>query len=127
MFNTLKTLFINKTPSEQDIQKINSFVMLRWLSNDKQTSYPANILNIYSDIPIDIQYKFLKKYFKITGVKNKFIKYPKDEKLPEELEKLYLNIQKYYNVNRDIAKKYFELMDDEQRDRLYNMYNEGLV
>jgi hypothetical protein len=124
MFNTLKTLLNNQQPQEEKINKINSFVMIKWLSGNRSTVIPANFININYNIPIYNQYKFLDDYFILTNIKNKinFIKYNKeDQKINEIIE----NIQRYYNVNLSIAKKYYELMSKEEKAKFKDIYTEG--
>jgi hypothetical protein len=126
MFDTLKTLLNNRTPSEEEINKINSFVMIKWLSGNRSTVIPANFININYNIPLYNQYKFLDDYFILTGVKKKinFIKFPKNISKESEIIE---NIQRYYNVNPETAKKYYELMSKEDKKRFNDIYTEGKI
>lgn len=125
MFKTLGTLLNRKTPTEEEISKISSYVMINWLSNNKDTVIPANYININYNIPITNQYKFLDDYFELTGIKNKisYIKYNKTNKLQNE--EIINNIERYYNVNKSDAIKYYNLMDKKERVAMKNMYKEG--
>ena len=53
----------NKTPSEADLKKIQSFVYCKWLAGDYRTIATANTINQYSDIPIENQYYLVKNQF----------------------------------------------------------------
>ncbi len=125
MFKTLGTLLNRKTSTEEEISKISSYVMINWLSNNKDTVIPANYININYNIPITNQYKFLDDYFELTGIKNKisYIKYNKTNKLQNE--EIINNIERYYNVNKSDAIKYYNLMDKKERVAMKNMYKEG--
>ena len=69
----------NKTPSEADLKKIQSFVYCKWLAGDYRTIATANTINQYSDIPIENQYYLVKNQFagKIRNIK--YVKSEKDE------------------------------------------------
>ena len=128
MFKTMTTLLNKKTPEKSDIEKISSFVMVKWLSNNKTTVIPANIINLNYQLPIYNQYRFLDDYFELTGIKQKIssIRYNKEKK--EILEETVLgNIKKYYQVNQQIAKKYYQLMDDTEKKKFSEMYKEGKI
>ena len=125
MFKTLKTLTSNShNPKKEDIEKINSFVMVKWLSNNPNTVMAANAINLNDKIPIQNQFRFLDDFYTLNGVKNRrlYIPWGKKENIPKQLEKLIDNIQTFYKVNRDTAFEYFKLMDNTQKDRLYEMY-----
>ena len=125
MFKTMGTVFKNQYPQKEDIKKISSFVFIRWLSNNKLTVIPANIINYNYNIPIENQYKFLKDYYKLTGINKKvsFIKYNKNEKENEIIQ----NIAKFYSVNYYTAKSYYNLMDKKEHKRFKDMYKEGRI
>ena len=122
----MTTVLTNQTPSKEEIEKISSWVMIRWLSNNQKTCIPANIINLNDKIPIWNQYKFLDDYFKLIGLQNKrlFIKYPKNE---EKKNLITENIQKYYQVNQTTAEQYYRLMDKKERERFRDLYKEGKV
>jgi hypothetical protein len=120
VFKTLNSLLTYKTPSKEEIEKINSFVMIRWLSNNQLTVVPSNFVNF--DIPVYNQYLFLDTYFKLSGIKNKvkFIPYNKSKK-----EEIVENIARWYNVNYNTAQQYYDLMDTNQRKKFKNIFKEG--
>ncbi len=78
-------------------------------------------------MPVTAQFQFADDYASLTKMANKvkFIGFDKKVNNPE-MEKLLGNIQRYYKLNEQQAMEYFEMMDDTQRDRFYNMYEEGL-
>ncbi len=125
MWNTLYKLFNNKTATKEEIEKIPSYIMIRWLSGNKLTVIPANIINLNYNIPIYNQYKFLDDYYTLTGINKKIskIKYNKDIKETEIIE----NIAKYYKVNLWTAKKYYNLMPEDERKSFKDLYKEGKV
>ena len=67
--------FVNTQYTLKEKQNINPFFLLRFVSNDPNTIYIANMLNIYKSIPIEIQYNFIKNS---SLEKIAFINYPKN-------------------------------------------------
>ena len=127
MFKTMTGVLKNTPfPPKENIEKISSFIMIRWLSGNQNTVIPANIINVNYNLPIYNQYRFLDDYFKLTGLKNKklFIKYNKKQEKISETQK---NIQRYYNINQETAKQYYNLMSKEEHKRFNNMYKEGKI
>lgn len=117
----------HKNPTKEQAKKINSFFFCRWLSNNRHTTPISCILNRYYDIPNDVQLMFANDYIELTGLRNKvsFIGVNK-EKMHPDLQKLLNNIKRYYKINDQQAEEYFKLMDNNERNRLFNMYNEGI-
>jgi intein-encoded DNA endonuclease-like protein len=128
MWNTMKTLLNNKQPKEDEINEINSYVLIRWLSGNKNTVLPANIINL-NPPPIQNQYRFLDDYFQLAKIKNnvKYIHYIKDDKLSKTFLDGVENVQKFYNVNFETAKEYWALMDKKEQKRFKEMYKEGKI
>ncbi len=127
-FKVMTSLLNNDIPTEAEKETMNSFFLCRWLSNNKHTLQMANIINIYYNVPIKIQYKFCEDYIFLTSMKNKvkFISFSKETQ-NKDYQKLLENIQKKYNVNEIQAQEYFGLMDNNTRDKIYNMYDVGKV
>ena len=115
-------------PTKEQTKKINTFFFCRWLSNNKLTTPIAHILNTYYNIPTEVQFRFAQDYSDLENLpgKIKFIGNSK-EKHPKEMEKLLNNIKRRYKVNDQQALEYFNLMNNEERDRLYCMYDEGRI
>ncbi len=126
MFKTMSAILSHKTPSKEEIQKISSFIMIRWLSGNVNTVIPANIINCNYNLPVYNQFRFLDDYCNLTGIKNKklFIKYNKSQ---EKVTKTQENIARYYNINLNTAKQYFNLMSEEEQESFKNLYKEGKI
>lgn len=91
-------------PSLEEMNKINPFFFARYISNDPSTIHIANVLNNFSNIPIDCQYKLV-RYSTIDKIS--FINYNKKIK-SKDIEV----IMKYYNTNEETAKEYLEIIKD---------------
>ncbi len=126
-FKVMTSILNNTQPTEKEILTLNSFFCCRWLSNNRFTVQMGNEINKNYDIPINIQYKFYTDVVELSNMKKhvSFIKYSKD-KQNKEFQKLMDNIQRKYKVNETVAQDYFNLMDNEEKNRIYNMYNEGI-
>lgn len=105
-------------PTKEELSKINSFFLVRYISNDPNTIYIANTLNCnVSFIPIEAQYKFVRES---TLNKVAFINYPKkDKKYSKQNIKL---IKTHYKCNDRIAKEYIDLMPEEEINKLLQQY-----
>lgn len=116
-FDAFSSLLKGKEIPLNEQQQINSYLMLRWLSGDQRTLHAANQVNLYYDIPVDVQYKMFRQM--LHGKLN-FIKYPKGSKVqsPENLEL----IQKHYNVSADKAIEMSELISKEEIKYLKEIY-----
>ena len=125
-FKVMTSLLNNQTPTEEEIKTLNSFFMCRWLSNNKHSLPMAHTINLYYNMPILIQYKFCEDFVAMVNMKSKvnFISFSK-EKQNKDLLQYIENIQKRYKVNEVQAQEYYNLMDEEAREYIYNLYNEG--
>ncbi len=125
-FKVMTSLLNNTTPTKDEIKTLNSFFMCRWFSNNPHTVSMGNMVNLYYDMPLEIQYKFCEDYIAMTRMKDrvKFISFSKD-KQNKDFQKLMDNIQRKYKINEEQAQEYFNLMDNDERNKIYNMYNEG--
>jgi hypothetical protein len=130
IFQEFKKLLKDDYPSEEIIEKLPMFVMLRWLSNHPSTVVPANITNVmYQGMGKDVNkltYRFLDDYFKLTGIKSRLrsIDYNKSEFKENDVIK---NISKYYKVNYQTAEGYYKLMPEQEKEKFKNIYKEGRV
>ena len=126
-FKVMTSLLNNTTPTSDEIGTMNSFFACRWLSNNKHTLPMANTINRHYNIPVNVQYKFYEDYIYLTNMKNdvKFISFSKD-KQDKNFIKLMENIQRKYNIGVDQAQIYYNLMTNEQKNEIYNLYNEGI-
>jgi len=127
-FKVMTSLLNETKPTPEEIETLNSFFLCRWFSNNPHTVAMGNMINLYYNMPLNIQYKFCEDYIELTNMKNKvkFINASKD-KQNKDFEKLMENIQKKYKVNEITALEYFELMDNDERNKIYNMYDHGRV
>ncbi len=114
-------------PSKEELQNINTFFFTRWLSNNRYTMPIAFELNLHYNIPPEVQYLFANDYVELTNMRKKvkFIGQQK-EKMHPDLQKLLDNISRRYNINENSAYDYLKLMDEDERIKTYNMYEEGV-
>ena len=121
MFPTMwSSLDKNKTPSKEDLKKIQSFVYCKWLAGDHRTINTANIINQYSDIPIENQYYLVKNQF---AGKIRNIKYVKSEK--DDADENTISILcKHYKISTEKAKDYLNFISSEELRYLKELYVE---
>jgi hypothetical protein len=104
-------------PTIKEKLTINPFFFVRWLSNSPKAIHIANVFNrFYKEIPINIQYDIAKQLLKN---KIKYIQFPKKS---EENNDIILNISKYYKINLDKAKEYWNLMPEKEREYFRTLY-----
>ena len=110
-WQVITSLLNNKTPTQEEIKTLNSFFLVRWLSNNKFTLPIASYINLYYNIPSEIQYQFAEDYIHLTGLKNKvkFIYYKKQE--TEEIQ-LLNTIKEKYKINEKQAQEYYNIIKD---------------
>ncbi len=118
----------DQMPSYEQAGGMNSFFFARWLSNNPVSLPIAAVINRDYQVPEAVQYLFANDYIELTNMRKKvkFISFGKDKKHPD-YQKILDNISRYYNISEPQAVEYFNLMDDNQRDRLMAMYLEGLM
>ena len=105
-------------PTEEEIKTLNSFFLVRYISNDPNSIYIANILNCnVKNIPIEAQYNFVRNS---TLSKVAFINYPKKEKLVSDKE-LKL-IMSYYKCSANVAKDYIKILGTEKTQEILEKY-----
>jgi hypothetical protein len=114
-------------PKKEEIEKINTFFFCRWLSNNRFTVPIAGILNKYYNIPIYVQYIFANDYVELVQMRNKvkFIGIQKEYRSVNE--DILKNIKRYYKINDEEAQEYCKLMNEKEKNRFLNMYNEGMI
>ena len=118
-YRVMTSILTNYQPSLEEKLSINSFFLCRWLSNSTKAIHISNIINrYYKEIPVNIQYDFVKDTLHKDGVK--YIKYAKKE---EEPIKTIQNISKFYNITLDNAKQYYALMDDKEKYKFEHIYD----
>lgn len=112
MSSTIKKDFI---PTDDEIASINSFMMCRWLSNHPMGVEVANFINNNTDLPINVQYWFVRSA--MNGIK--YIAYPKGIDKKDEVLEI---ISKHYDCNFEIAKEYLRLLPPSEKDRIIAIY-----
>ena len=121
------SLLQKQMPSYEQAASVSSFFMCRWLSNNKVSIPIAAVINRDYNVPEAVQYIFANDYIELTQMRQKvkFISFSKDKMNPM-MKKILDNISRFYNVSEPQAVEYFNLMDDASRDRMMDMYNEGI-
>jgi len=120
MFRTLTGVLDPKQkPTDEEIQKIPSFIFCRWLSGNRATIGAANMFNMYYDIPIVNQYKMIKAAF--SG-KIKFIPYPKN--VTTESLKSVEFIARHFNISLEKAQEYITIIDKDELKNIIDMHTE---
>lgn len=104
--------------SEEEIEKIPSYVFLRWLSGSPYTVLAANFINMYNKIPVTNQFYMIRHAF---GDKIKFIKYPKGSNEKGDSYELEC-LMKYFNISLEKAKEYRELIDEKELQNIVQMF-----
>jgi len=105
-------------PSIEEIKKVNSFFLTRYISNDPASIYIANALNCMSKIPMEAQYKFV---LHSTLDKVAFINYPKKERIISDKE-LQI-IMRHYKVSEIVAKDYVKILGEERTKEILSYYD----
>jgi len=123
MFKTLTgCLDKRKNPTDEEINKIPSYIFCRWLSGNPHTISAANQINFYYNIPMPQQYKMIKSAF---AGKIKYIPYPKNVSVNELKEVQYIAV--HFNINTEKAKEYIELMDPKEKQEIVQMYTDAEI
>lgn len=121
MFKTItSSLDPKKTPTYEELQKIQPFVFCRWLSGNPITILAAAQLNYYYDIPIENQYMVVKSAF---AGKIKYIPYPKKDSTTSDIDPKVIDyLCDYFKINQYDAKEYLELISTEELKKITEMY-----
>lgn len=106
IFTVLKGEKYSPTPSDEELEKIPSFMFCRYLGGNPSTIFAANQFNMYhKEIPMPLQYKMVKQVF---GGKKLYSQLPKKSKTSEDLDCLC----KHFKISRDKAKEYRTFLSD---------------
>lgn len=116
-FDAFTTILKGEELSQQDKEKINSYLLLRWLSGDRRVLPAANTVNQYYNIPAKAQYDLFRG---MLHGKLKFIRYPKgaSQKTNNDIEL----ISKHYNVSFDKAHEMLEFISKKELKELQEIY-----
>lgn len=118
VFKIITSCLNNYQPSDDEINQIPSFLFCRWLSGNKITVFAGNEINKYYNIPVECQYKMVKKAF---NGKIRFIQFPKAIK--EDTSKDIEIIQKHFNLSYEKANEYLSFISKEELSNLKRIYN----
>ncbi len=117
-YNIMTSVLTNYQPTPEEKRTINSFFLCRWLSNNPRSIFIGNAINrYYIELPLIQQYDIAK--FMLSG-KIKYIQFPKKEK---NKNKTIDNISRFYKISIETALDYYELMTDEEKDEMTEIYN----
>ena len=121
MFQTMATI-VNKKywPSDEEINKISSFMLVRYVSNDVNGIQMALYIDYFDKIPMVAQYRFFRHSL---ADKISYIKFPAKEKVnnAEELE----IIQNHYKINQIMGMDYLKRLPQYEIDRLVALYTDN--
>jgi hypothetical protein len=107
MFKAMATVLTNVKATESEMKKISPFIFRKWLGNHPGTIQAANFLNIYNDIPFELQYDFIQQ--SIKG-RISYIPYVGKKKQDnKQIEKVAI----HYNISYEKAEEYLEFLTKE--------------
>ena len=116
-YQIMTSILSNYNPTLEEKLTINGFFFTRYLSNNPKAIHIGNVFNrYYKEIPLNIQYDLAKQLLK---GKIKFIQFPKKEK---NLDIIIINISKFYKINIDKAKEYYNIMGENERLKFEKLY-----
>lgn len=117
-YNVMKSAVDKKiVPTLDEIKQINSFFLVRYISNDPASIYIANALNCNFKIPIESQYKFI---LNSTLDKVAFINYPKKERLLKDKDMKI--ITRHFGINESVAKDYIKILGPKKVEEILEKY-----
>lgn len=118
MFKTLTGLLDpKKTLNTEEVKKIPSWLLCRWLSGNPNTLKMANVFNVYSGIPVECQAKMVRDTF---AGKVKYIPYPKQTKHQDEKSVEY--VAEYFKISLPKAREYIEVMSEDELKNIVQMF-----
>ena len=117
IFDILKHIN-SKEALEFDMKDYNVFMINRGLSNNLDTLFFAEVINRYSHLDKDIQYRF---YFDAIPKGKRFGKWNKSLAINTDVAL----IMETYEVNQRVAESYLKLMNDDAIHLLHKNNNKG--
>jgi len=105
-------------PTPSEIKALNSFFLVRYISNDPNTIYIANALNCNYRIPIEAQYNFVRNS---TLNKVSFITYQKKEKFVTDKEMKIL--MRHFNTKENVVKEYIKILGKDKTKEILDKYS----
>lgn len=118
IFQIMSTVLKNEDISEDLISQIPPFIFCRYLGSDPHCLSIANFLNLYYNIPINLQYYAAKSILK---GKLKYIKYISTAK---QDDKTLENLMKYYKISYNVAKQYLNFISKSELEKINKIYQE---
>lgn len=119
MWNTVFTVMDKKKrPSDEEIQKIPSFMFMKWLGGNSSTIFAANQINFYYHIPIVNQYDMIKQSF---AGNNLYIKMPKSKENTQAVDEI---LARHFKINIDKVQEYKDIIGDKEASKIIDMYSE---
>jgi len=119
MFQVFDKILKKQNVSDEDLEKISTFVMNQYLSGDRVAVQLANIFNQYDNIPVRQRIQVVQGLLPV-GIK--YIKYPKKNK---EKDKYLDLLMKHFNIRSDVAKLYYEILSVDDLVGLEEQYKKG--
>jgi len=108
----------SKDELDFEMKDYNSFMINRGLSNNLDTLFFADVINKYSQLDKDIQYRF---YFDAIPKGKRFGKWHKSLVINTDVTL----IMETYKVNQRVAESYLKLMNDDAIKILHEKNNRG--
>ena len=112
----------NFIPTEEEYDKISSYLFLRYFSNDPYGLMLVNDLNIRNNIPRKWEYWFMRI---LMPPSTRYIRYNKKEKFEDE--ELLEHLRHYYKCSENTAKEYYEMLPKDEIERIKGLYKVGNV
>lgn len=108
---------INKKfiPTLDEIKTVNSFMLCRTISNHPLGVEVANFINNAYDIPIEVQYWFVRS----TLNKVNYISYPKKQANNDKDIEI---IAEHFECNYMQAKQYYKMLPEDERNKILVKY-----
>ena len=104
-------------PTPEEVKSVNSFFLVRYISNDPNSIYIANALNCNHVMPIEAQYNFVRNS---TLDKVAFINYPKKDKMLKDADMKI--IMSHFKISESVAKDYLKILGTEKTEEILNKY-----
>lgn len=110
MFNAFKKILTQEKLTDGDVSKVNTFVLLRWLSGDPRLMPLANSLNTSGGTTgFNIETRALcEAISKALKGKVRFIKYPSARKDDTSKPQIIEKISSYFEVSPTEAQEYYD-------------------
>jgi hypothetical protein len=120
MFKAMATVLTNIKAQENEMKKISPFIFRKWLGNHTGTIQAANFLNIYNNIPFELQYDFIQQSIKGRISYIPYIgKKKQDNSQVAQIEK----VAKHYNISYKKAEEYLEFLTKEDIKEINRIFD----